>query len=89
MDQVKALVFDVFGTVVDWRSSVISELEALGEKSGIAPSKLQKEPFLSFFLSLIIRYTIGTTDWAKFAQEWRMGYVVNTLVLKHLITDLL
>ena len=37
MDQVKALLFDVFGTVVDWRSSVISELEALGEKSGIAP----------------------------------------------------
>ena len=37
MDQVKALLFDVFGTVVDWRSSVISELETLGEKSGIAP----------------------------------------------------
>ena len=28
MDQVKAFLFDVFGTVVDWRSSVISELEA-------------------------------------------------------------
>jgi len=57
MDRVKALLFDVFGTVVDWRSSVISELETLGEQSGIAP---------------------GTTDWAKFAQEWRMGYIVNT-----------
>lgn len=46
MDQVKALLFDVFGTVVDWRSSVISELEALGEKSGIAPGKLPRETFL-------------------------------------------
>ena len=28
-DEVKALVFDVFGTVVDWRSSVIKAGEAL------------------------------------------------------------
>ena len=30
-DQVKALVFDVFGTVVDWRGSAIRELTAGGE----------------------------------------------------------
>ncbi len=29
---IKALVFDVFGTVVDWRSSVIREGEALGAR---------------------------------------------------------
>ncbi|MBI3515617.1 MAG: haloacid dehalogenase type II [Proteobacteria bacterium] len=29
-DSVKALVFDVFGTVVDWRSSIIADLEAFG-----------------------------------------------------------
>ena len=23
---------------------------------------------------------IGITDWAKFAHEWRLGYVVNTYV---------
>lgn len=40
MDQVKALLFDVFGTVVDWRSSVVSELEILGETSGIVPGQL-------------------------------------------------
>ena len=28
--QVRALVFDVFGTVVDWRSSVAAEVRALG-----------------------------------------------------------
>jgi len=34
-DAVKALVFDVFGTVVDWRTSVSRELEAFGKSRGI------------------------------------------------------
>jgi 2-haloacid dehalogenase len=33
---VKALVFDVFGTVVDWRGSVIRELEAMARAKGLA-----------------------------------------------------
>ena len=32
---VKALVFDVFGTVVDWRSSVAKEVEALAKRKGV------------------------------------------------------
>jgi 2-haloacid dehalogenase len=35
IDNVKALTFDVFGTVVDWRSSLIREGEALGKKKGL------------------------------------------------------
>src|SRR5919108_5466397 len=31
----KALVFDVFGTVVDWRGTVIREAEALGRARGL------------------------------------------------------
>ncbi|MCV7206137.1 haloacid dehalogenase, type II [Mycolicibacterium peregrinum] len=31
----KALAFDVFGTVVDWRSSIIGELEAFGKSHGL------------------------------------------------------
>ncbi len=34
-DQVKALVFDVFGTVVDWRGSVSRELAAFGNARGL------------------------------------------------------
>lgn len=34
-DQVKALVFDVFGTVVDWRGSSIRELTAFGKARGL------------------------------------------------------
>src|SRR5207248_1700210 len=33
---IKALTFDVFGTVVDWRSSIIREGEATGRAKGIA-----------------------------------------------------
>lgn len=36
VSQVKALVFDVFGTVVDWRTSIIRELEAFGARKGIS-----------------------------------------------------
>jgi len=32
LTDVRALVFDVFGTVVDWRSSIIRELEAFGRE---------------------------------------------------------
>lgn len=32
---IQALVFDVFGTVVDWRSNVIAEGEALGRAKGL------------------------------------------------------
>ena len=35
IDQVRALVFDVFGTVVDWRSSVIKEGEELARARGL------------------------------------------------------
>jgi 2-haloacid dehalogenase len=33
---IAALVFDVFGTVVDWRSSIIRELEAFGHERRLA-----------------------------------------------------
>jgi 2-haloacid dehalogenase len=32
----RALAFDVFGTVVDWRGSIIGELEMFGENHGLA-----------------------------------------------------
>ena len=36
LEGVRALVFDVFGTVVDWRSSVIAELEYLGRTRNLS-----------------------------------------------------
>ena len=34
-EKIKFLAFDVFGTVVDWRSSVIAEGEGLGKTKGL------------------------------------------------------
>ena len=34
--QVRAILFDVFGTVVDWRSSIIREVSAAGKKLGVS-----------------------------------------------------
>lgn len=48
---IRALAFDVFGTVVDWRSSVIRELAEFGRRNGVS------------------------ADWARFADDWRAGYV--------------
>ncbi len=36
MPSVRALIFDTFGTVVDWRSSLVRELTAFGAAKGIA-----------------------------------------------------
>ena len=36
LSAVKALVFDVFGTVVDWRTSLINDFTAWGERRGIS-----------------------------------------------------
>ena len=34
--EVKALVFDVFGTLVDWRTSITREGEAFGRAHGLS-----------------------------------------------------
>ncbi|KAJ3723272.1 HAD-like domain-containing protein [Lentinula raphanica] len=38
LNGVEVLVFDVFGTVVDWRTSVTKELERLGKRYGLSDS---------------------------------------------------
>lgn len=35
MDAPRALAFDVFGTVVDWRSGIIAELQSFGARHGL------------------------------------------------------
>jgi 2-haloacid dehalogenase len=58
----KAMTFDVFGTVVDWRSTVTRRLTKDASKKASSSSSL---PRLS---------TMTDEDWGKFAQEWRNSY---------------
>lgn len=67
---VKALTFDVFGTVVDWRSSVQEELTKR------AREKIASPAFASLPEPSRVRLEAMTTggDWAAFAQAWRTTY---------------
>ncbi len=67
--EIQALTFDVFGTVVDWRSSVEAELRRLAE------SKINSAGFRSLPETLQNRVEqLTAEDWARFAAEWRARY---------------
>ncbi|KAK2612384.1 hypothetical protein QQS21_001648 [Conoideocrella luteorostrata] len=63
---VKALTFDVFGTAVDWRSSVVEELTLRAHR--------KQSSNLPEFLRLRLQ-SLTETDWGRFAQEWRNSYM--------------
>ena len=72
--QVDALVFDVFGTVVDWRTSVADEGRKLGKSKGITADweafadawRGKYQPFMSKVRS-------GELPWTKLDVLHRMG----------------
>ncbi|KAI1104479.1 haloacid dehalogenase [Jackrogersella minutella] len=69
LQQVKALTFDIFGTVVDHRTSVPLEL---GER---AREKIASPTFGSLPEATRARLqTMTEDDWGKVAQEWRTSY---------------
>ena len=66
LNHVKALIFDVFGTVVNWRLSITKYLRdhaTRKQSSTTTPSDL-KTRLLS----------MTEEDWGNFAQEWRDSY---------------
>lgn len=79
LQTIKALTFDVFGTVVDWRSSVEAALRtalaAKQDSSTLTPH--QKEQIHKLVTSS--DKNTKDKDWAAhFAQEWRNAYKVFT-----------
>lgn len=63
---VKALTFDVFGTVVDWRSSIIEEGRALGRRKGIeADWKAFADRWRSMYQPSMSRVRNGETPWTN------------------------
>ncbi|KAK4917266.1 hypothetical protein LTR49_014887 [Elasticomyces elasticus] len=68
----KCLFFDVFGTCVDWRTSVTDELwsqakEALGSASSSIATRIR-----------ITASDMTYEQWGELAQEWRNGYLKFT-----------
>ena len=76
MDGVKALVFDVFGTVVDWRSSVTRHAAAFGAAHGLSADwaafadgwRGKYQPYMGKVRS-------GELPWTKLDALHRMGLV--------------
>ncbi|PPJ50002.1 hypothetical protein CBER1_04752 [Cercospora berteroae] len=70
--QPKALFFDVFGTCVDWRTTVTDALES-------ACSQALNRPTSSIATRIRLN-TDGLTkqDWGNIAQEWRNSYLKFT-----------
>lgn len=69
LKDVKALTFDVFGTVVDWRSTVHAELIKRARDKIASPAfNGLPEPLQSRLKG------ISDEDWDTFAQEWRTSY---------------
>jgi 2-haloacid dehalogenase len=68
----RALLFDVFGTCVDWRTTVTQALDAASHAA-----------LNSATASLASRVRLRASDmttahWGQFAQEWRNGYKAFT-----------
>ncbi|KAI0470623.1 haloacid dehalogenase, type II [Xylariaceae sp. FL0804] len=80
----KALTFDVFGTVVDWRTSVTQELvdRARAKVSSLSSSSLSSEfpsSAAAAAAAAAAQKQLTSTDyWAAFAQAWRDSYMAFT-----------
>jgi 2-haloacid dehalogenase len=66
----KALAFDVFGTVVNWRKTVTSTLiHSAADKTSSSSRSADLSPEVRVQLS-----KLTDQDWSQFAQEWRDSY---------------
>lgn len=85
--ELRALVFDTFGTVVDWRSSVIRELEALGKAKGIkADWAAFADAWRGGYGPSMNRVRKGELNWTKIDDLHRM--VLDGLLVKFRVTGL-
>ena len=65
MSEPKALTFDVFGTVVDWRTSVAREGRAFGERHGIKADWVRfAEDWRGLYQPSLSRVRDGERPWA-------------------------
>jgi 2-haloacid dehalogenase len=72
---VKALGFDVFGTVVDWRSSITREGEAFGRAHGITHVDWVKfaEAWRGLYQPMMNKVRHGEIGWTKLDDLHRMA----------------
>lgn len=87
-NQVKALVFDVFGTVVNWRDSVIKEGEALSRQKGLLVDwpRFADEWRTEGYSQAIARIRAGEQPWERVDVLHRRK--LDELLIRHGIVGL-
>jgi 2-haloacid dehalogenase len=84
---VKALVFDTFGTVVDWRSSVTQEVEALAKRKGLTVDGAKfADAWRAGYAPSMNRVRTGAMPWTKLDGLHRM--ILDRLLVDFGITGL-
>jgi 2-haloacid dehalogenase len=84
---VQALLFDVFGTVVDWRSSVIAELTRFGSEKGISADWAQfTDDWRSLYQPAMEEVRSGRRAWTILDVLHRES--LETLLARHKIAGL-
>lgn len=79
---VKALTFDVFGTVVDWRSSIIGEGQALGARLGLEVDWPQfADDWRGGYGPAMQRVRSGELPWTRIDDLHRI--ILDDLIPKH------
>jgi len=79
LESVKALTFDVFGTVVDWRSSIIQEGRQLNERKGLGIDWAQlADRWRAGYSPAMRRVREGDLPWTKIDDLHRL--ILNDLV---------
>jgi 2-haloacid dehalogenase len=83
----RALAFDVFGTVVDWRSTVIEEGQALGARTGVeADWAAVADAWRSRYRPAMARVTSGELPWLDFDELHRL--TLDEVIEEHGIAGL-
>jgi 2-haloacid dehalogenase len=85
--QIRALIFDVFGTVVDWRGSIIRECKALGRRRKIAADwDAFADAWRAGYQPAMARVRSGELPWMNIDQLHRM--ILDGLLPKFGLEDL-
>jgi len=84
---VKALVFDTFGTVVDWRSSVAREVDAIAKQKGVALDGAKfADAWRAGYGPSMNRVRSGVLPWTKLDALHRM--ILDTVLTDFKLTGL-
>ena len=86
-DTVGALTFDVFGTVVDWRTSIVCDGEEIGRAKGIDLDWTAfADAWRALYQPAMQRVRTGEIDWCVLDDLHRMN--LDELLTRHGVTGL-